>query len=106
MKNIAAITLFVVTAFVAAGRVRAQDHVLKATIPFNFTVGEREVPAGSYAIRSNMVALPNYDKKVGDLSAGQSGESNTLLFHKYGNQYFLSEIRSADSTMNIHVALN
>jgi hypothetical protein len=114
MKNIAAIALFVAGTFVVAGQAYAQDHALKANVPFNFTVGNRTVPAGTYTISSDMadpdlVAIRNYAKKVGVMSLGQPGESNprhdnTLVFHKYGNQYFLSEIRSADAAMNIHFA--
>jgi hypothetical protein len=114
MKNIAAIALVVVGAFAAAGQAHAQDHTLKANVPFNFTVGDRTVPAGTYTIssdatNSDLVEIRNWNKKIGVLSLGQSGQSNPrhdnkLVFHKYGNQYFLSEIRSEGSAMNIHFA--
>jgi hypothetical protein len=39
---------------------------------------------------------------------GQPGQSNPtnenkLMFHKYGNQYFLSDIRSGGASMNVHL---
>jgi hypothetical protein len=33
---------------------------------------------------------------------GNPGQDNTLVFHKYGNQYYLSEIRSEGASMNIY----
>jgi hypothetical protein len=114
MKNIAAIALFVASTFIAAGSATAQDHLVKATIPFNFTVGEKALPAGTYMIGSaltspGVLAIRSWDNKVNVLSLGQSNQGdhvqdNTLMFHKYGNQYFLSEIRSEGASMNIHFA--
>lgn len=112
MKNIAAIALFVVATFIAAGPAHAQDHSVKATVPFNFTVGDQTLPSGTYTIGSrttspDVLAMRNWDKKVNILSMGQTnqgnpGHDNTLVFHKYGNQYFLSEIRSEGTSINIH----
>jgi len=33
---------------------------------------------------------------------GNPGKDNTLVFHKYGNQYYLSEIRSAGAAIDVH----
>jgi hypothetical protein len=110
MKNIAAIALLVATTF-AAVSAPAQDHQVKATVPFNFTVGDRTLPSGTYMISSNMtspdlVAIRNWAKKTGALSLGQPNQSNPrhdnlLVFHKYGNKYYLSGIRSEGNSMNI-----
>jgi hypothetical protein len=112
MKNIATIALFLAATFIAAGPAPAQDHLLKATVPFNFTVGGRELPSGSYTIGSDMtspyvVAIRNWDKRVAIVSLGQPNQSNpgydsVLVFHKYGNQYFLSDIRSEGASINMH----
>jgi hypothetical protein len=112
MKKISAIALFVVATFIAAGPAIAQDHQVKATVPFNFTVGDQTVPSGNYSIRSEMnsptlIAIRNWDKKVAILSLARpnqsgQGHDNTLVFHKYGNQYFLSDIRSDSASMHIH----
>jgi hypothetical protein len=112
MKNIAAIALFVVATFVAAGPAHAQDHLVKATVPFAFTVGDQTLPSGTYTIGSpansrNLLAIRNWDKKVNILSMGldnqgNPGHDNTLVFHKYGNQYYLSEIRSEGASIDVH----
>ena len=111
MKNIAAIALFVLASFVAAGPAHAQDHMVKATVPFNFTVGDRALPSGTYTIGSittspHVLSIRNWDKKVNLMSMGLSNESNpghdnTLVFHQYGNQYYLSEIRSEGASIDV-----
>jgi hypothetical protein len=112
MKNIAAIAFCIVATFIAAGSASAQGYQVKATVPFNFTVGDQTLPSGNYTIGSStstpdVLALRNWDKKVAILSMGQPnqgnpGHDNTLVFHKYGNQYFLSEIRSEGASINTH----
>ena len=113
MKNIATFALFIAATFFATGPVRAQDHLVKATVPFSFTVGDRTLPSGNYTIGSsvtspNLLVIHNWDKKIGIMSLGQpdnnnSRGDNTLVFHKYGNQYFLTDIRTANSSMNMHL---
>jgi hypothetical protein len=114
MKTITAVALFVAVTFAAAGSARAQDGLVNANVPFNFTVGDHALPSGTYAIRSSMptpgaLVLRNWDKKVtvislGEPTLGNSGYGNTLVFHKYGDQYFLSDIRSMGTSVNVHFA--
>jgi len=114
MKRIAAIALFVAATFITAGSAVAQDNRVKATVPFNFTVGEKTLPSGTYVISSRvstpvLLGLSNWQKGVNVLTLGmptQSGheKANQLVFHKYGNHYFLSDIQCADYSMNIHFA--
>ena len=112
MKNIATFALFIAATFFATGPVRAQDHLVKATVPFSFTVGNQTLPSGNYTISSsvaspNVLVIHNWDKKIGIMSLGRRDDNprgdNTLVFHKYGNQYFLSDIRTAGSSMNMHL---
>ena len=114
MKNIAAIALFIAATFIAAGPATAQDHLVRATVPFNFTVGDQTLPSGTYTITSEinspyLLALHNSDKKVFFYSLGEPDQSNPrhdniLVFHRYGNQYFLSDIRSNGTGLNLHFA--
>ena len=50
MKNLTAIALFVAAGIATAGSALAQDHKVTATVPFNFTVNGRTLPAGNYTI--------------------------------------------------------
>ena len=113
MKNIAAIALFLAATFIAAGPASAQDHLVKATVPFSFNVGDKAMPAGTYMIRSNasspvLLTMRNWDKKVALVSLAASTQSDTkddtLVFHRYGDQYFLSDIRSEGASIHVHYA--
>ena len=106
-RTIAAIALFVASIFITAG-VWAQS--VRATIPFDFTVANTTVPSGTYIISSastnHLVLRISNQKHVHFLSAAlpnpaNDGKANVLVFHKYGNQYFLSQIRSETASMNL-----
>jgi hypothetical protein len=113
MKNLTAIALFVAAGFVTAGSALAQDHKVTANVPFNFTVEGRTLPAGNYSIGNDVNSprlLTITDRKDGvaimAITIPDSGNAadNKLVFHRYGNQYFLSEVRSTNSSMRCHLA--
>jgi hypothetical protein len=115
MKNIATVALLIAASFTAAGTAPAQDHRVKATVPFNFTVGSQTLPTGTYTISSDpnspgLLTIRNWSKKVGIFTLAQPDQDNprydnTLMFHKYGNQYFLSGIHSRGASMDVHMAV-
>ena len=114
MKHITAIALFIAATFITAGKAIAQDYAVRATIPFNFTVNGSQLPAGNYTLGSD-VTNPRI-LKISDRtqhvhvmalampSADEKRKANQLVFHKYGNQYFLCEIRSQESSINVQLA--
>jgi hypothetical protein len=114
MKRISAIALFIAATFITAGSAFAQDNQVMANVPFSFTVGNSTLPSGTYTIRSRVasprvLSLNSWDKGVHVMTIGQPDQNNPkradkLVFHKYGNQYFLSEILCSDESMNIHFA--
>jgi hypothetical protein len=109
-RTINAIALFVAAMFITAG---VWAPSVKATIPFDFTVNNTTVPSGTYIISSastdHDVLCISDQKHVHLLTSAlpnpaHAGKANVMVFHKYGNQYFLSEIRSADSSsMNLRL---
>ncbi len=112
MNRILSIALVLASTLAAAGTSSAQDHQIKANVPFNFTVGDQTLPAGTYKIAGTenspaLLTMQNWDKRVNVLAMGtpdgynSKKQDNVLVFHKYGNQYFLSEIRSEGASMNI-----
>lgn len=113
MNRISAIALFVAASFVTAGSALAQDHRVQATVPFSFTVNGATLPAGTYTIGSeisapNVITISEREKNVHLMALtlpdrNASSTSNKLVFHKYGNQYFLSEIRCDSASMNAHL---
>src|ERR1700758_993059 len=99
----------VTAALVTAAGVMAQSRAIHATVPFDFSVGDRLLPAGSYEIWSpsrNMVEIQNRDNHATMLTATtynshESRNGGKLVFHKYRDRYFLSEILCASSDINV-----
>jgi hypothetical protein len=112
MKHIKvfAITACLLASLAATGTVSAQDHAAKATVPFNFNVGDKWVPAGTYLMTSDMrnpkvIFIRSKDGKIALLSVTQSDDrrldAGKLVFTKYGDQYFLREILCSLCGMNV-----
>jgi hypothetical protein len=71
MKWITAVALLTIASIVSAGRALAQDRAVQATVPFDFTVGDKLLPSGTYTITSvssGVILIQNYDKHVTALS--------------------------------------
>ena len=74
--------------------------IAKATVPFDFTVGQTRMPAGTYEISPLSHAILIRDSKTakGVLSLFNSEEPSRgvrtpkLVFHRYGDKYFLSQV--------------
>jgi hypothetical protein len=108
-------TLFAIALLVAAtfgtASASAQDHRVKATVPFDFIVNGSAAPAGTYMISAptgqNIVNISSREAKAHFLTSGVANwddrqKDNVLVFHKVGDQYYLSEIRCHDSSMNLY----
>jgi hypothetical protein len=109
MKRIIAIALFAASSLAAAGNLSAQEHLVKANIPFDFTVNNNVLPAGTYTISSlspSAVQVRNVNGHVAEMSLVQNDDKRSktpvLVFQRYGNQYFLHEILAANA-MNLAV---
>jgi hypothetical protein len=100
MKRIITTFLFGVACLLATSNAKALT-AQKATIPFDFTVGQQSVPAGTYVIAQVSPQLIELDSstrvvrlRVGVIPADWvSQRPDELVFHKYGDRYFLSEVR-------------
>ena len=74
--------------------------IAKATVPFDFTVGQTRMPAGTYEISPLSHAILIMDRKTAKsvLSLFNSEEPSRgdstpkLVFHRYGDKYFLSQV--------------
>ena len=77
------------------------QSLVKAAVPFAFTVGRTEMPAGTYEISSvsrSVITIrdANTGKAilsfVGSERAHGSNGLPQLVFRKYGSRYFLSQV--------------
>jgi hypothetical protein len=112
MKKIVTIAILFVFTCIVTGTALAQGEGVRAKVPFDFTVGSTTLPAGTYSIKSiNNSAIIKIDNlsNTGDhvltMSQAPSGKPapvRTLVFHKWGTQYFLSDVRGDEYHMNLH----
>jgi hypothetical protein len=111
MKRITAVTLFAFASILGAGTALAQHRAVQATVPFDFTVGGKLLPSGTYTIAqvsSNIIEIRNQEKHAAVFSptAADSNESRNggkLVFNRYGGQYFLREILCESASMNMRL---
>ena len=93
----------------AAGSAFAQTQEVRANIPFNFVVNKTAMPAGTYSIArtgisSDAVVVRGLTckatKLVGTMQrgSGKINDRSKLVFHRYGDRYFLSQIFVEGST--------
>jgi hypothetical protein len=94
---------------VAAAQLGPSQNIVTA-VPFQFMVDHRAVPAGTYVVKpaylwnSSMLVIENEKAKVHvsffvSYEKSQTGLGSSLIFHKYGDRYFLSGIRLNGSTI-------
>ena len=103
MNRIAAIALFALATLMTSSSATAQRNVIEVNVPFNFTVNDAFLPAGTYTfgldsmvpdlliIRDGMNSVRVRD--LGERGSISAGKPRMLIFHHYGSQYFLSEVR-------------
>lgn len=85
----------------------AQSDQIKVTIPFNFTVGEKTLPAGEYLLErnrkdSNTIWLITNKERGGgvvvltrSVQANATQQKTKLVFRRYDDLYFLAEFWTA-----------
>jgi hypothetical protein len=91
--------------------VSAQTTMLTANVPFAFTVGSNQMPAGAYEVRhvgdrATLIENKDGQEKVLGIyqSAGPSKADVTkLVFHKVGDRYFLSQIWTSRSGQGLEL---
>jgi hypothetical protein len=111
MKRITATALFTLAALVTAGGAMAQDRAVRATLPFDFTAGDRLLPAGNYEISSvwsNVIEIRNRDKGTAIMvtttyDSHESRNGSKLVFDRLGDQYFLREVLAQAAAINVNL---
>jgi hypothetical protein len=102
MKNLRPI-LLALTVLLLATAAQAQTTNVKASIPFDFVVGDHAYPAGEYTVKSlpqssDAIRIDNADESEKGMtlsnacSKAQPAEGTTLVFQRLGGNYFLYQI--------------
>ena len=83
----------------------AQSLALRVNIPFEFSAGQHTLPAGTYIVEKRGDVLLISDGKGNTATILSNGTRNKaykmesmVVFHRYGDQRFLSEVRWSDSS--------
>ena len=102
MKNLRSI-LLALTVLLLATAAQAQTTNVKASIPFDFVVGDHAYPAGEYTVKSmsqssSAIRIDNADESEkgitlsNECQKGQPATQTTLVFQRLGNNYFLYQV--------------
>jgi hypothetical protein len=87
----------------AAVSTNAQSHGVRATVPFDFTVGDKTLQAGKIiagvpSSDAGGMTIRNIDngqdalRMARALRGSHTSDPAKLVFRKYGNRYFLAEV--------------
>jgi hypothetical protein len=103
-----------ITSAVAPAAAHTFNHI-SVDIPFGFSDGQREYPAGKYTVlpassnTNTAIRLASADGKASAMLLTQSAESvqpkneTALIFHRYGDHYFLFQIWTAGDTIGLEI---
>jgi hypothetical protein len=89
----------------AAGYAQSAQE-LKVTVPFGFVAGSRTLPAGQYTVSQagnpsavvirSAGSAPGVVVVTNRVESPDKQEIGKLVFHRYGDRYFLSEVWGTD----------
>ena len=98
------VSIFTLCAAVASANAQLSNPI-RAKIPFDFNVGEKKLPAGDYTFSrlsgfsdnkamlvSSADARAHVFQSTFEARILKAKDDSTLVFHKYGDQYFLEQI--------------
>jgi hypothetical protein len=109
LKGFTMLVLVVGLAFVSAVvSANGQSTAVRSNVPFEFIVGDRSLPAAQYTVKSigsggEVLAIDSRDanrsamRMSSNLTSNTKSETPRLIFHRYGNQYFLAEVWTSES---------
>ena len=108
MKNVRSI-LFALTVLLLATAAQAQTTNVKASIPFDFVVGDHAYSAGEYTVKSlsqgsGAIRIDNADESEKGMTLsnacqkGQPANGTTLVFQRMGDSYFLYQVWTEGNT--------
>lgn len=111
------IGVLTLSVFVIEGAIRARAQVVDeivADVPFGFTIRDHALPAGSYTLKRvdsqpGVMEIRDADGGrvllflTGSAQAASEPQQTELIFDRFGDQYFLSEIFEDGNTTGAEV---
>jgi hypothetical protein len=95
-------------ALAALPAVQAQDRRMKADVPFDFYVGATAMPHGAYRVEATSNHAVAWIQEMEQDATKAIVTTNTtnmsrpgpkLVFHRYGEDYFLAEIWTGETSI-------
>jgi opacity protein-like surface antigen len=110
MKRITALA-FLTAALISMASARAHAQAPAFKVPFDFTVDNQVLPAGTYQVSYNTaktaILIRSQDDRFHALTAIHPADPSTsdseVVFTKYGDQYFLHEVLCSAVAMNVEI---
>ena len=107
MKSRVTSLLSIGIALVAVAAVQAQDKSVAASVPFSFYMGSIAMPQGAYTVaelaHGSVISLRSKDTTKSITAQAIAGKKEAgparLVFHRYGESYFLAEIWTGDGSV-------
>ena len=110
LKTLTMLSLVVglaLAATVVSANGQTKSHAVTANIPFDFIVGDKTLPSGKYVVsavtdngaglrissRDGKASAIRFSLSVAEKSKNRSAR---MVFHRYGQQYFLAEVWSGE----------
>jgi hypothetical protein len=111
LKRVSLLCAILLATVVASAQGQTLGYRIKANIPFDFTIGNKKLPSGKYSLgRARQFsddALISVEDKDGrsklirtsmPVLTGDITREPMLVFHRYGDQYFLYQVWPAGAT--------
>ena len=114
MKRLIGVLSVATLAAVLAAPLAAQTIRVTASVPFEFMVAGRSLPAGDYTVDTlssdiKVVRVSNSSSAVVSMAQGATANSKErsgqalLIFHRYGDQYFLARIVDGRGELGLEI---
>lgn len=111
LKKVSLLGAILVATFVTSAQAQSPSPRVVAHIPFDFSIGDRKLPAGKYSVgrlrQNSDDAVLTVDDEAGRSKVIRTSipvrnidinENPKLVFHRYGDQYFLYQVWPAGTT--------
>lgn len=111
LKKAGLLCAILLATFVVSAQAQSPSNRVTAQIPFDFNIGDKKLPSGKYTVgrlRQNANDIvQSIDDKDGHSKAIHTSipvrnldltDNAKLVFHRYGDQYFLYQVWPAGTT--------